>query len=128
MVTQAEIQDYAKRLRKEADADEWQCRVADLLLAAYAEPPAPREPTHNEFCLRVIYGERTKCTCGAAAPSEIARDAARWIEDHQATVTFHPMGRTGEDKFWSVEWQGHRVYGDTLRAAIDAAIEQEGDV
>jgi transcription elongation factor Elf1 len=58
----------------------------------------------------------------AAAPSEIARDAARldWI-DANVKITERVKGWTSERWRWSLALPA----ADNIRAAIDAAIEQE---
>jgi hypothetical protein len=118
----------------------------------FREPPAPREPTPDVATIaawletpegrdkiaeavrqaseanaqmaesRRVTWEMLNTPIGAAAPSEIARDAARldWI-DANVKITERVKGWTSERWRWSLALPA----ADNIRAAIDAAIEQE---
>jgi hypothetical protein len=109
--------------------------IEQLSAALYAEPPAPREqPTEQmiaagrqawlKFNEEIgLDSKQTSVTAVyaamvAAAPSEIARDAARyrWLRDG-------PLDRDGLHRADVIYMQHH--HGPELDAAIDAAIEQE---
>jgi hypothetical protein len=134
----------ATAIRQMADALHWWRDNAPL----YAEPPAPREPTDHELLTLVrrhfrkeagdmlhtawkdgidiqepSYALRQFVTdlLTAAAPSEIARDAARW---QYARSHCHRNGRVVLSVLLPGDPRGPETPEDA-DAAIDAAIEQE---